>query len=68
MTISGIILSIAGVVSLILGIVKNNNVESQLESIFENGVANPGTPFIIVGAIAAVIGIVLVIAGMSKKK
>lgn len=66
MFILGIILAIAGAGSLIYGILQNNSVEAQLSSLFSSGSVDPGTLWIIVGVIAAVIGIVLLVAGKKK--
>lgn len=68
MTIAGIILALLGAVSCVYGITQNNSFESQLGSLLSSGSTNPGTTFIVIGAVAAVIGIVLLIIGLSKKK
>ena len=66
MIILGVILLIAGGASLVYGIQMNNSLEHQLESIFSNGTANPGTPFIAIGAVVAVVGLLLLIFGLVK--
>lgn len=66
MFILGIILAIAGAGSAIYGITENNNGLSQLSSLLSSGSVNPGTVWIIVGAIAVVVSIVLMIVGRKK--
>lgn len=61
MLIFGLIISFIGLASSIYGIVKNNDVEAQLESIFETGKTNPGTLFIVVGSLLIAVGIVLIV-------
>ena len=68
MTIFGVILMIAGAVSAIYGINVNSNIEAQWRSVLENGQANPGTTYIIIGAIAFVIGLGLLIYSIVKKQ
>lgn len=68
MTILGIILIIAGAGSMIYGYTMNNSLERQLEAIFSSGTSNPGTTWIIVGAVLAVLGVIALIAGMSKNR
>ena len=57
----GIILSILGCLSSIYGINLNNSFEAQLTSLFSNGSKNPGTTWIVIGVIIAIIGIVLIL-------
>lgn len=66
MTVFGVILAILGAGSCIYGIVQNNSMDAQLSSIFSSGRANPGTIFILVGAVFSAIGIFLWIKGRSK--
>lgn len=68
MLMIGILLMLAGAGSTIFGIVQNNDLERQMESIFESGTANPGTVWIVVGAVALIAGIVLVIVHFKKVK
>ena len=63
MLIIGIILLLAGSGSLIYGITQNNSGSAQWKSLLSSGSTNPGTVFIVIGAIAAVVGLVLVIIG-----
>ncbi|MCL2138037.1 MAG: DUF3185 family protein [Treponema sp.] len=67
MILFGVILSIAGIASLIWGIYANNSLEQQFSSVMSGGSGNPGTIFIIIGAVVLVIGIVLLIMGYTKK-
>jgi RNA polymerase subunit RPABC4/transcription elongation factor Spt4 len=61
MNIPGIILVIAGLISVFYGNNQNNSLEAQINSFFESGSKNPGTIFIILGVIGIIIGIVLII-------
>ncbi len=63
----GIIMLIAGAIAALCGFNQNNSVEAQLGSILSSGSANPGTVWIVIGAILAVIGLIVVIASLSKK-
>lgn len=66
MIIVGIILILAGGASAVYGVTQNNSWEAQLSSLFNSGSSDPGTMWIIIGAIAFVVGLVLLIAGISK--
>jgi len=66
--IIGFVLILLGVGLLLYGNSQNHNIGAQLMSAFGGGGGNPGTPWMIVGGILGVIGIILVIVGMSKKK
>jgi len=68
MIILGIILVFAGVGSTIFGVTQNNSLEAQLTSFFSSGTTNPGTIWIIIGVVAIVLGIVLIIASLLRKK
>lgn len=68
MYITGIILLVVGVAGCIYGYSLNNSLEAQLSSLFEYGYSDPGTIFIIIGAVCAVLGVVFIIAGLTKKK
>ena len=68
MVILGILLLLGGIASAGYGILQNNDLEAQLASVFTKGSANPGTIWIIAGVAVAVIGLVLLIVGLSKKK
>ena len=64
----GIILAILGTVGLVCGTSMNNNMSMQMESLFSNGTTNPGSMFVVLGAIALILGIILFIAGIAKRK
>ena len=66
MLIGGIILIIAGAVSAIYGITLNNDLESQMQSLFMSGSTNPGTVWIIVGLVAAVIDVILAVRAKKR--
>lgn len=68
MTIFGVIMIIAGLASVIYGFNQNNSFESQLESLFSSGNTDPGTIWIIVGAVILIIGIILLANGIKQKK
>ncbi|MDD3401225.1 MAG: hypothetical protein PHT58_06330 [Eubacteriales bacterium] len=63
----GIILMLAGAGSFFYGCFQNNDLGSQIESLFSKGIANPGDIWIYIGVTAFVIGIILTIAGAIKK-
>ncbi|WP_167957880.1 DUF3185 family protein [Anaerosporobacter faecicola] len=65
MTLLGILFLLVGAGLAIYGYSLNNSVEAQLESFFSNGSTNPGTIFIIIGIVVAVLGIVFI---LKKKK
>ena len=62
----GVILLIAGSCSMIYGITQNNSTSAQMRSFLSNGSVNPGTVFIVIGAIAAALGLVLIIISSTK--
>ena len=64
---AGIVLTILGAIGCIYGVTQNNSFEAQVNSFFSSGHTNPGTTFIVIGAIAVAVGIVLLIAGIVKK-
>ena len=68
MTGIGIFALILGVVLAVMGRAQNNDMEAQLESLFDNGTANPGDTFLYIGIAVAVVGLILLIVGLSKKK
>lgn len=68
MVIIGVILMVLGVGSAVFGFMQNNSLEAQLTSIFSSGRANPGTTWIVIGIAALVVGIILMIIGLRKKK
>lgn len=67
MIVFGIIFLVLGAAGCVYGITQNNSLEAQLESILGNGRTNPGTVFIVIGVVIAVIGIILLFKGITKK-
>lgn len=68
MTIFGVLMLVVGVVLAVVGVSMNNSVEAQLTSMLNNGSANPGDIWLYIGIAVAVVGLVLLIAGIMKKK
>lgn len=68
MLILGIILIILGGVSYVHGDNLNNSFTAQFNSIFYNATANPGSTWITLGIIAAVVGLILVVYAIVKKR
>ena len=68
MAILGVIIFLAGGLSMVYGIVTNNSHEAQARALFEHGQSNPGTLFIVIGTLAVVLGLVLIIIGAMKRK
>lgn len=60
MIVVGIIFIILGVASCIYGNPMNNDVEIQIQTLFDFGVANSGSGFITIGAALAFIGVIIV--------
>lgn len=67
MLILGVVLIVLGLASTIYGVTLNNSAEAQLNALFGTGVINPGTTWIIVGAVVGVIGIILLVVELLKK-
>ena len=67
MSAFGIILIILGGGAIGYGIHQNNSLEAQLSSLFSRGSTNPGTIWIVAGGIAAAIGLILLIVGLTQK-
>lgn len=61
-----VILILLGTALTIYGFVVNNSMEAQLESLFDTGNLDPGTPFIIVGIVVLVLGFFLLVVKMNK--
>lgn len=68
MIIVGVLLILAGGASAVYGVTQNNSWEAQLSSLFSSGSSDPGTMWIIIGGIAVVVGLVLLIAGITKTR
>jgi len=67
MVFFGFLLIVAGAGSLIYGVNQNNSLTAQFQSLYSSGTANPGTIYIIIGAIGAIIGLIMIIAGLLSK-
>lgn len=59
MKIVSYILDAIGVILTIYGIQLNSSPASQIQSLFENGEANPGNTYVILGIIFIIVGVVL---------
>ena len=46
----------------------NQSLAAQLASAFEKGTLNPGTTWLIIGAVVAVLGIAVIVFAVIKKK
>lgn len=68
MAIIGIILLLGGIGGAIYGNSLNNDGMAQLESFLSSGKTNPGDIYLYIGIGAAVLGLILLIAGIAKKK
>lgn len=66
--ILGVILLVLGAVSVGYGYMHNNSLEAQLTSLFSSGTANPGTIFIIIGVVVAVIGGLVCIRAIKRNR
>lgn len=66
--ILGILLILAGAGAAIYGNSLNNDMAAQLESIFANGASNPGDIWLYAGIGVAVVGLIIAIAGIARKK
>lgn len=64
----GLILFLAGVVALVYGISMNNSLEHQLDSFFSSGSTDPGTVWIVLGAICGVAGVMGIIGAFVNRK
>lgn len=67
MIIVGGILAALGLASVIYGISLNNDMEAQLNAVFTKGTANPGTVWIVVGAVAMAIAAILIVVALMKR-
>lgn len=68
MMIASIVLLVGGGLSLLYGFMQNGSLEAQIMSAFGSGKLNPGTPFMVIGGIALVVGIILLVVANQKKK
>lgn len=67
-TILGIIVLLAGVAMTLYGNSLNNSIEAQLSSLFTSGAVNPGNTWLYGGIALAVVGGILLIAGLTQRK
>lgn len=68
MTVLGILIFLAGVGSLGYGIYSNNNMDIRVDKLFNEGVKDPGTLFIVLGVVGLILGLVLIIVGAINRK
>ena len=68
MIVLGVLALIAGVAMALIGNAQNNSISAQLGSLLNNGTANPGNTLLYIGIAVAVVGVILLIAGIAKKK
>jgi len=62
--IIGAVSAITGLGLMLYGNSQNNNIGTQLSSLFGSGRTNPGTPWMIFGGVLIGIGIILVVRKM----
>ena len=63
----GILFILAGAGGAVYGVMQNNDAGKQLESLLSTGKTNPGTIFIVIGAAAALLGLIFIIIGLSSR-
>ena len=68
MIIAGVVFAITGIGLMVYGNSQNNNIGSQLMSLFGSGRSNPGTPWMIAGGVAIGIGVILILIKLVSKK
>jgi hypothetical protein len=68
MKVGGIILIVLGGILALLGFAVNSNPDMQLVSFISGHGENPGTPLIVIGVIAIVVGVVLIVLKSKKSK
>ena len=61
------ILVLAGFGSIVHGVNLNNNILSQVQSLFSSGSKNPGTTWIIVGVLGIIVGLIMAFCGYKKR-
>ena len=66
--IIGLVLAVIGIGLILYGNSQNNNIGAQLSSLFGSGQSNPGTPWMIIGGVVIGIGLIIVLAKITKKK
>ena len=68
MLILGALIFIVGGALAIYGLNLNQSFEAQLLNVFEKGALNPGNVWLIIGIIAAVLGLAAIVFAVLKKK
>lgn len=64
----GILLLIAGLISVCYGISMNNSYSAQWDAFWNNGSSDPGTAWIVIGAVGLVLGLILITSALFKNK
>ena len=64
----GLIFIAGGVGLFIYGNNMNNNITAQLTSLFNTGSTNPGSVYITIGIVVGILGLIMFIAGILKKR
>ncbi len=68
----GIVFMFCGFSAMVAGSAMNNDIEKQMESLFNNGTTNPGDEMFYVGIACLVIGVIMLVIGivgqMNKNK
>jgi hypothetical protein len=59
----GVIFVLAGVSSIVFGVVFNNNPSAQFYGLLETGAANPGIIYMIIGILCVIFGVVILFYG-----
>lgn len=65
---TGGILLVGGVVSIVIGFIRNNSIEAQLSNLFSSWSTNPGNISIVIGIAAILVGAILYFGGKGKQK
>lgn len=68
MLVLGILIFLLGGGLALHGLNVNQSLAAQLASAFEKGTLNPGTTWLIIGAVVAVLGIAVIVFAVIKKK
>ncbi len=68
MVFLGLLAIIAGVAGALYGNSLNNDLESQVMSFLNTGAGNPGDIYMYIGIAVGVVGLILLIVGLTKRK
>lgn len=63
----GLLFSGAGVGAIAYGSILNDSIEAQMKAVLQNGNTNPGMSWIVFGAAAAVVGVVMLVSAWHNK-